>query len=33
MRRILREGDEIGNHTMHHVEYPGYSRNRRRQRR
>ena len=25
MRRILREGDEIGNHTMHHTEYPGYS--------
>jgi peptidoglycan/xylan/chitin deacetylase (PgdA/CDA1 family) len=25
MRRILREGDEIGNHTMHHAEYPGYS--------
>jgi peptidoglycan/xylan/chitin deacetylase (PgdA/CDA1 family) len=25
MRRILREGDEIGDHTMHHVEYPGYS--------
>jgi len=24
MRRILREGDEIGNHTMHHTEYPGY---------
>jgi peptidoglycan-N-acetylglucosamine deacetylase len=25
MRRILREGDEIGDHTMHHVEYPGYA--------
>jgi len=25
MRRILREGDEIGNHTMHHTEYPGLS--------
>lgn len=25
MRRILREGSEIGDHTMHHVEYPGYS--------
>jgi peptidoglycan/xylan/chitin deacetylase (PgdA/CDA1 family) len=25
MRRIMREGDEIGNHTMHHAEYPGYS--------
>ncbi len=25
MRRILREGDEIGNHTMHHGELPGYS--------
>jgi peptidoglycan-N-acetylglucosamine deacetylase len=25
MRRILREGDEIGNHTMHHRELPGYS--------
>jgi peptidoglycan/xylan/chitin deacetylase (PgdA/CDA1 family) len=24
MRRILREGDEIGNHTTHHDEYPGY---------
>jgi peptidoglycan/xylan/chitin deacetylase (PgdA/CDA1 family) len=24
MRRILREGDEIGDHTMNHVEYPGY---------
>ncbi len=24
MRQILREGDEIGNHTMHHTEYPGY---------
>ena len=25
MRRILREGSEIGNHTMHHAELPGYS--------
>jgi peptidoglycan-N-acetylglucosamine deacetylase len=25
MRRILREGDEIGNHTMHHREFPGYA--------
>lgn len=25
MRRILREGDEIGDHTMRHVEYPGYA--------
>jgi len=25
MRRILREGNEIGNHTMHHTEFPGYS--------
>jgi peptidoglycan/xylan/chitin deacetylase (PgdA/CDA1 family) len=25
MRRILREGNEIGNHTMHHTEYPGYA--------
>jgi peptidoglycan/xylan/chitin deacetylase (PgdA/CDA1 family) len=24
MRQILREGDEIGNHTMHHVEFPDY---------
>ena len=24
MRRILGEGDEIGDHTMNHVEYPGY---------
>ena len=24
MRRILREGDEIGDHTVNHVEYPGY---------
>jgi len=23
MRRILAEGDEIGDHTMNHVEYPG----------
>jgi peptidoglycan/xylan/chitin deacetylase (PgdA/CDA1 family) len=25
MRRILGEGDEIGDHTENHVEYPGYS--------
>ncbi|HEX3609548.1 MAG TPA: polysaccharide deacetylase family protein [Solirubrobacterales bacterium] len=25
MRRILAEGDEIGNHTMHHTEFPGYA--------
>lgn len=25
VRRILREGDEIGNHTMHHGFYPGYA--------
>jgi peptidoglycan/xylan/chitin deacetylase (PgdA/CDA1 family) len=25
MRRILREGDEIGNHTMHHATLPGHS--------
>jgi len=25
MRRILREGDEIGNHTSHHTEFPGYA--------
>jgi len=25
MRRILREGDEIGDHTMTHAEYPGYA--------
>jgi peptidoglycan/xylan/chitin deacetylase (PgdA/CDA1 family) len=25
MRQIIREGDEIGNHTMHHTEYPGYA--------
>jgi hypothetical protein len=25
LRRILREGDEIGDHTMHHVEDPGYA--------
>ena len=25
MRQILREGNEIGDHTMHHVEYPGYA--------
>lgn len=24
MRQILAEGDEIGDHTMNHVEYPGY---------
>jgi len=24
MRQILREGDEIGNHTMHHAEFPSY---------
>ncbi len=24
MRRILADGDEIGDHTMNHVEYPGY---------
>jgi peptidoglycan/xylan/chitin deacetylase (PgdA/CDA1 family) len=24
MRQILREGDEIGNHTMHHTEFPSY---------
>jgi peptidoglycan/xylan/chitin deacetylase (PgdA/CDA1 family) len=24
MRRILREGSEIGNHTMHHAFFPGY---------
>ncbi|HEY1855239.1 MAG TPA: polysaccharide deacetylase family protein [Solirubrobacterales bacterium] len=24
MRRILAEGDEIGDHTMNHVEFPGY---------
>ncbi|MFP5388747.1 MAG: polysaccharide deacetylase family protein, partial [Thermoleophilia bacterium] len=24
MRQILRQGDEIGNHTMHHTEFPGY---------
>ncbi|HEX6687617.1 MAG TPA: polysaccharide deacetylase family protein [Solirubrobacterales bacterium] len=24
MRRILREGDEIGDHTVNHVEYPDY---------
>lgn len=24
MRRILREGSEIGNHTTHHGSYPGY---------
>ena len=25
MRRVLREGNEIGNHTMHHGELPGYA--------
>lgn len=25
LRRILREGDEIGNHTTHHTEYPDYA--------
>ena len=25
MRQILREGDEIGNHTAHHTEFPGYA--------
>src|SRR4051794_28999978 len=25
MRRILREGSEIGNHTMHHTAFPGYA--------
>jgi peptidoglycan/xylan/chitin deacetylase (PgdA/CDA1 family) len=25
LRRIMREGDEIGNHTTHHTEYPGYA--------
>ena len=25
MRRILREGSEIGNHTTHHGYYPGYA--------
>jgi peptidoglycan/xylan/chitin deacetylase (PgdA/CDA1 family) len=25
MRQILAEGNEIGDHTMNHVEYPGYS--------
>ena len=25
MRRILREGSEIGDHTMNHVEFPDYS--------
>jgi peptidoglycan/xylan/chitin deacetylase (PgdA/CDA1 family) len=24
MRQILRAGDEIGNHTVHHTEFPGY---------
>jgi peptidoglycan/xylan/chitin deacetylase (PgdA/CDA1 family) len=25
MRRIIREGDEIGNHTVRHTEFPGYA--------
>jgi peptidoglycan/xylan/chitin deacetylase (PgdA/CDA1 family) len=25
MRRILAEGNELGDHTMNHVEYPGYA--------
>jgi peptidoglycan/xylan/chitin deacetylase (PgdA/CDA1 family) len=25
MRRILAEGDELADHTMNHVEYPGYA--------
>ncbi len=25
MRRLLREGSEIGNHTTHHQPYPGYA--------
>ncbi len=25
MRRILREGSELGNHTMHHATFPGYA--------
>jgi peptidoglycan/xylan/chitin deacetylase (PgdA/CDA1 family) len=25
MRRIVREGNEIGDHTMHHTELPGYA--------
>jgi peptidoglycan-N-acetylglucosamine deacetylase len=25
MRQILATGNEIGNHTMHHTEYPGYA--------
>lgn len=25
MRQILAEGNELGDHTMNHVEYPGYS--------
>ncbi len=25
MREILRQGNEIGNHTMHHTEFPGYA--------
>ncbi len=25
MRRLLREGDEIGNHTTHHQAFPGYA--------
>ena len=25
MREIIRQGNEIGNHTMHHTEFPGYA--------
>ncbi|HEY7257056.1 MAG TPA: polysaccharide deacetylase family protein [Solirubrobacterales bacterium] len=25
MRRLVRDGDEIGNHTTHHQAYPGYA--------
>ena len=25
MRQILAEGNEIGDHTMNHIEYPGYA--------
>lgn len=32
MRQILREGDEIGNHTMHHTESPVTTRSPRRRR-
>ncbi len=32
MRRILREGSEIGNHTIHHATFPGYCGPRRDQR-